>query len=868
MSTGIGARVPRKEDARHLAGKARFVGDLSFPGLWEVAFVRSPLAHARIRSITIPERHAGRVFTARDMEGVRPIRAESSLPTYKPSDYPPLARGKVRFAGECVALCIAPTRAEAEDVAEEVALDLEPLPAVTDSLAARRPGAPRVHDEWDDNLFLTTFVDGDVASVKERAAVVIEREYRTARQCMAPMEGKAVLACHDECKGQLVVYTSTQVPHLIRTGLSQLLELDQADVRVVAPDVGGGFGYKCVLQPEEISVSWAAMRTGRPLRWVEDRREHLTAGANTRQHHYRLTAYADERGRLLAVDAEITVDVGAYSVWPFTACLEAAQAGGNLPGPYAFDVYRCKTYSVATNKPGFTPYRGVARPGVCFAMELTIDAIARAVGREPADVRTENLVPAGAMPYTNVTGKHYDSGDYPASVAGARRMIDLDAVRTRQGRSRPAPERVDRLGDGRGRQGDFQRHPEQTGQPGAVPARPDEARPLPGRADPLDTVHARQGDSRPLPERAKQPDPAHAHRGSPEPDGRFIGVGFSTFTEQTAHGTRVFGAWGLPLVPGYEQATVKLAPSGAVEVRSGNHSFGQGLETTLAQVASEQLGIGVDRIRVTMGDTGETPYSTGAYASRGMVMAGGAVSKAAESLAGRIRKHAAHLLQTGPDRVSLAGGRANAAGGASVSFEDVARAWYLRPDQLPDDVDTRGLEVTEGYKPEVDTGVFTYATHAAVVAVDPDTGAVEILDYVLYEDCGRRVNPMILEGQSYGGAAQGIGTALFEESLYDENGQPLTSTFADYVVPGPVELPAMRIEHTESLSPYTRHGIKGIGEGAAIAPAGAVVNAINDALSPLNVEIDEIPATPRRILAAILEARASGAGGGGPERTP
>ena len=851
MSTGIGARVPRKEDARHLAGKARFVGDLSFPGLWEVAFVRSPLAHARIRSITVPERHAGRVFTARDMEGVRPIRAESSLPTYKSSDYPPLARGKVRFAGECVALCIAPTRAEAEDVAEEVALDLEPLPAITDSLAARRPGAPRVHDEWDDNLFLTTFVDADVASVKERAAVVVEREYRTARQCMAPMEGKAVLARHDERDHQLVVYTSTQVPHLIRTGLSQLLGLDQADVRVIAPDVGGGFGYKCVLQPEEVSVSWAAMRTGRPLRWIEDRREHLTAGANTRQHHYRLTACADERGRLLAVDAEITVDVGAYSVWPFTACLEAAQAGGNLPGPYAFDVYRCKTYSVATNKPGFTPYRGVARPGVCFAMELTIDAIARAVGREPADVRAENLVPADAMPYTNVTGKHYDSGDYPASVAGARRMIGLDAVRARQGRSRPLPERVDRaarLDTAQIRQGHSQLLPEPAARLDTAQARRDHAGQPAGESGRLDAVRACQG--------------------SPEPDGRLIGVGFSTFTEQTAHGTRVFGAWGLPLVPGYEQATVKLAPSGAVEVRSGNHSFGQGLETTLAQIASEQLGIGVDRIRVTMGDTGETPYSTGAYASRGMVMAGGAVSKAAESLAGRIRKHAAHLLQTGADRVSLAGGRANAIGGASVSFEDVARAWYLRPDQLPDDVDTQGLEVTEGYKPEVDTGVFTYATHAAVVAVDPATGAVEILDYVLFEDCGRRVNPMILEGQSYGGAAQGIGTALFEESLYDENGQPLTSTFADYVVPGPVELPAMRIEHVESPSPYTRHGIKGIGEGAAIAPAGAVVNAINDALGPLHVEIGEIPATPRRILAAILAAKASGASGDGSERTP
>ena len=776
MSTGIGARVPRKEDARFLTGQSQFVGDLSFPGLWEVAFVRSPHAHARIRSITVPERYAGRVFTGEDMEGVRPIRAESSLPTYKASDYPPLARDKVRFAGECVALCIAPTRAEAEDIAESVVLVVEQLPAVTDSLAARHPDSPRVHDEWDDNLFLTTSVDGDVESARKRAAVVIEREYRTARQCMAPMEGKAVLALHDERKGQLVVYTSTQVPHLIRTGLSELLGLDQADVRVIAPDVGGGFGYKCVLQPEEISVSWTAMRTGRPLRWVEDRREHLTAGANTRQHHYRITACADERGRLLAIDAEVTVDVGAYSVWPFTACLEAAQAGGNLPGPYAFDTYRCKTWSVATNKPGFTPYRGVARPGVCFAMELTIDAIARAVGREPADVRAENLVPAGAMPYTNVTGKHYDSGDYPASVAGARRMIDLDAVRARQR--------------------------------------------------------------------------------TPEPDGRLIGIGFSTFTEQTAHGTKVFGAWGLPLVPGYEQAMVKLAPSGTVEVRSGNHSFGQGLETTLAQVASEQLGIGIEHIRVTLGDTGETPYSTGAYASRGMVMAGGAVSKAAETLAGRIRKHAAHLLQTSDDRVSLSDGRAWA-GEASVSLGDIARAWYLRPDQLPDEVDTRGLEVTEGYKPEVDTGAFTYATHAAMVAVDPATGAAEILDYVLFEDCGRRVNPMILEGQSYGGTAQGIGTALFEESLYDENGQPLTSTLADYILPGPTELPSMRIEYTESLSPYTRHGIKGIGEGAAIAPAGAVINAINDALGPLNVEINEIPATPRRILAAILDAKRS-----------
>jgi carbon-monoxide dehydrogenase large subunit len=776
MSTGIGARVPRKEDARHLAGKAQFVGDLSFPRLWEVAFVRSPLAHARIRSITIPQQHQGRVFVADDMHGVAPIRAESALPSYKISSYPALAQGKVRFAGECVALCVAPTRAEAEDIADVVILDLEALPAVTDSLVSRRPDAPRIHEEWNDNLFLTTFVDDDIEAVKAHAAVVIEREYRTARQCMNPMEGKAVLARFDERDQQLVVYTATQVPHLIRTGLSQVLGVDQADVRVIAPDVGGGFGYKCVLQPEEVSVSWAARHLGRPLRWVEDRREHLTAGANTRQHHYLMKAYADKRGHLLALDVEITIDVGAYSVWPFTAGLEAAQAGGNLPGPYALDVYRCKTYSAATNKPAFTPYRGVARPGVCFAMELTIDAIARAVGREPADVRAENLVPASTMPYTNVTGKRYDSGDYPASIAQARRMIDLPQIRTRQQ--------------------------------------------------------------------------------IPEADGRLIGVGFSTFTEQTAHGTKVFAQWGLPLVPGYEQAMVKLAPSGAVEVRSGNHSFGQGLETTLAQIASEQLGLHVDHIRVLMGDTGITPYSTGAYASRGMVMAGGAVSKAAEVLGTRLRRHAAHLLQAQPEQVRLADGCA-IAGEASVSFADIAKAWYLRPDQLSDDVDTFGLEVTEGYKPEVDTGLFSYASHAALIALDAETGMVEILDYVIFEDCGRRVNPMILEGQAYGGAAQGIGSALFEESLYDDNGQPLTSTFADYLLPGPSELPLIRIDHAQYLSPHSRHGIKGVGEGAAIAPGGAIVNAINDALQSLGVEINEIPATPHRILSSILAAESA-----------
>ena len=569
-----------------------------------------------------------------------------------------------------------------------------------------------------------------------------------------------------------MVHSSTQVPHLIRVGLAEVLGIPQALVRISPPDIGGGFGYKCLLQPEEVAVAWLALTCRSAFRWIEDRREHLVAGANARQHHYKLTAYADRRGRLLGLDAEIAVDTGAYSVWLFTVCLEAAQAGGNLPGPYDFRAYRAKVLSVATNKPPFAPYRGVARPGVCFAIELTIDAIAHAVGREPADVRAENLVPASAMPYVNVTNKHYDTGDYPASLAEARKMIGLDAF----------------------------------------------------RAEP------RQDEC-----------------------GRYLGIGFATYTEQSAHGTAVFAAWGIPLVPGYDQAQVKLTPDGALEVKAGIPTIGQGLETTLAQIAHEVTGVRYDDIRVTLGDTATTPFSTGAYASRGIVMAGGAVSRASEVVAGRIKAIAAHLLQADPADVTMHDGRIQA-GAASLDFADIGRAWYLRPDQLPAAVATAGLEATEGYKPATDNGVFSYATHAAKVAVDAETGQVEILDYCIVEDCGRMVNPMIVEGQVYGGAAQGVGTALFEESTYDENGQPLASTLIDYLLPGATEIPRFRIRHMETPSPHSAHGIKGVGEGGAIAPAAAIVNAINDALTPLGARVNDIPASPERILAAVAQA--------------
>jgi len=771
---GIGARVKRKEDARHLRGRGSFVADMMLPGQREVAFLRSPIAHGRIVSIGKPPGCESSVFVRDDLADIADIVAANTVPGYRSSKCPPLAHGKVRFVGEAVAMCVAPTRALAEDLCAQVRLDVAELPVLVDAHLARADAGVRIHDEWPDNCFLTLNYESGFAAGSSNAPIVVTREMSLARQAMVPLEGKAVLACWDERSDQLVVYTSTQVPHIIRAGIAQFLGLSQGQVRVVSPDVGGGFGYKCVLQPEELCVAWLARKYRAPFRYIEDRREHLVAGANSRQHHYRLTGYADERGRLKALDAEITIDGGAYSNWPFTVALEPGQAIGNLPGPYDFRGYRCRTHCVATNKPGFLPYRGVARTGVCFAIELLMDAIARAVGRDPWEVRHENLVPASAMPYDNVARKHYDSGDYQESLRLAREKIDLCAWRARQ---------------------------------------------------------------------------AHG-----EPDGRRIGIGFATYCEQSAHGTSVFSAWGLPIIPGYDQATVRVTPDGGLEVRVGVHSHGQGMETTLAQVAHEVTGIDVANIRVVHGDTGLTPYSTGTYASRSMVMAGGAVANACKALLPRITAIGAHLMQStiGATRYE----NAEVVGPLrSVALQEIAEAWYMRPERLTPDVDVAGLEATVGFRPKVDTGAFSYASHAAVVAVDTELGDVEILDYVIVEDCGTVVNPMVVEGQARGGVAQGIGTAMYEESPYDANGQPLAASFADYLLPAATEIPAMRIFHMHTPSPYTEFGIKGMGEGGAIAPPAVIFNAVNDALAPLGVEVAETPLTPGRLHAALGRAK-------------
>jgi aerobic carbon-monoxide dehydrogenase large subunit len=772
---GVGARLLRKEDDRLIRGRGQFVADLHFTGMKDVAFVRSPLAHARVRGVKIPDAHRGAVFTMAELAGVRPIRAVSGLSGFKPSEQSPLASDKVRYVGELVAMCVAPTRAQAEDIAGAVDLDLAELPAVHDMLAALQPSSALLHQQWGDNVFLETSVDVNIGRALD-APVKVTREIRTSRQCMAPIEGRGVIAMWDSRLEQLVIYSACQMPHIVRTGLSECLGLDEGQVRVVAPDVGGGFGYKGILLAEEVCLGWLAMRLGRPVRWIEDRREHLTAGANCREHHYRITGYADGDGQLRGIDCEAVVDSGAYSAYPFSACLEAAQVASILPGPYDFPAYRCRTYSVATNKCPILPYRGVARTGVCFALELVLDAIAREVNIEPYEVRLKILVQPSQMPFYNITKKHFDSGDYPESLRRAVAAIDVAGVRARQ----------------------------------------------------------RQGEA----------------------DGRLIGVGFASYCEQAAHGTSIYSGWGIPMVPGYEQATARLTPDGGLELRVGVQSHGQSLETTLAQVAHEILGVDTAKIKVVHGDTAMTPYSTGTWGSRCMVMAGGAVSAACRELAGRAAKVGAQLLQTNAAQVTVRGGEVVGPGG-SISLREIARTWYLKPQNLPSDVDMGGMEATVGYRPNPDTGTFSYASHAAVVVVDPEIGDVKILDYVVVEDGGKLVNPMVVDGQILGGLAQGIGTALYEEMPFDAAGQPLASTLADYLLPGSTEVPAPRIQHMETPSPYTEFGVKGIGEGGAIAPPAAIANAVNDALRPLGAELLVSPITPHRILEAIACAGSS-----------
>jgi carbon-monoxide dehydrogenase large subunit len=769
----IGRSLLRKEDARFLVGAGRFVADVRSPGLMDVCFVRSPHAHAEVRDITRPDGYEDSVFTLADLGDLTVLEAGPELAAFRQTPYPALADGRVRYVGQAVAMTVAPTRAAAEDIADRVLVDYAELPAVVHCVEAMSPEAPKLFEGWGDNAYIRSTVAEGQPDLIASAPVRVRRQFRMNRQATVSLECRGVVAWWDERLEELVVHLSSQGPHVMRLGLAQALGLPEHKLRVIAPDVGGGFGGKNRLMPEEIAVAALALKTKLSLRWIEDRREHLMASVHARDHTYDLTIAADQDGRLIGIEGDVYIDAGAYALWPTGAFMEASMAARNLPGPYQMQALKINTYTVATNKAPLGPYRGVARPGACFAIERLVDEVARELGREPFELRRQNIVTAAQMPYATVGGMRFDTGDYVASLDGARDMIGLDGVRARQ----------------------------------------------------------RHGEA----------------------DGRAIGVGFAFYSEQSGHGQVEWTKRKSRVVPGYESAVARLLPDGSLMLLVGVQNHGQGHETTLAQIAAHELGIDPSRISVRYGDTATTPFGFGTFASRSIVFAGGAVARVCRDLAAKVKAIGAHFLQADVAAARIEAGAVHA-GGAKISIAEVARAANVRQELLPHGMSPL-LEATATYEPSDSAGVFSYGTHAVVVAVEPDTGEVEILDYAVMEDCGTMINPMIVDGQVQGGIAQGIGTALYEELPFDGAGQPLATTFADYMVPCAPEIPRVRIGHMSTPATSTEYGVKGVGEGGAIAPPAAIANAVVDAFRTIGAQFNETPLTPRRVSNAIAEAR-------------
>ncbi|HEV3365321.1 MAG TPA: xanthine dehydrogenase family protein molybdopterin-binding subunit [Acidimicrobiia bacterium] len=775
----FGQRVRRREDSRFLRGTARFIDDIVLPRMLWASFVRSTEPHAHIGTID-----AGAALAVPGVRGVttgamlagrvQPIRCDSTMPTWQGSAQPALATDKVRFVGEAIACVLADERAVAVDAAELVNVEYERLPALTDATGATAPGAPLLHEGWSDNYFIRRHfeTEGFDAAI-DGAPHRLTRTFTMARHSGIPLEPRGCIAEWDDASDVLVMRTATQVPHLLRTGLADFLGVAEHRIRVVAPDVGGGFGIKGNLNTEELVCARLAMDTGRPVKWIETRREHLLAAAHAREHTHEVDVGFDDDGVVLALRARLTVDVGAYSIYPWTSTMDTGMALGILPGPYRIRHYAVDSHAVATNKTPLGPYRGVARPAACFTIERVMDAVADTVEIDRAEVRRRNLVQAEDFPYTSVTGLVYDSGS----------MVES-----------------------------------------------------------LDLALAHAGEAAFRKEQADARD-----------RGRLLGLGMAVYTEQTAHTFTEFAKRGIPQTFGYETATVRMDPSGRLTLFLSVHSHGQGLETTMAQMAADALGVDLDSVRVSFGDTAEVAYGSGTFASRAAVLSGGAVHLAASDVAAKLRRIAAAALEAADDDIVLAGGRAFVRGTPTRGYEiaEIARWTYHNAQRLPPG-ETPVLEATRTYDAAPGTGTFANAAIVALVEVDAETGFVRLLRLVAVEDCGRVINPTIVEGQVHGGLAQGVGSALFEEFVYDTEGQLRTATLLDYLLPTPTDIPPIEVHHLETPSPFTIHGLKGMGEGGAIGPGAAIAAAVEDAIRPLTTaHVDRLPLTPERVLGWI-----------------
>ena len=758
----VGRAILRREDKALVAGDGRFTADLVAPR--QVRFVRSPVAAGRLLGVTAPA--GASVFTATDLAGVVPIRPMIDKFGYVPIAQTVLAQDVVRFCGEAVAAVVAATEAEAEDLAEQVVLDIESTAPVTDAQAALAEGASLVREDAPGNLVLDARFATPGFAHHER---VVPARVRSRRQNASPIEPRAAHAAFDRVSGRVTLTCTTQTPHLMRTVIADLLGMPEADLRVVAPDVGGGFGQKMSLAPEFVVLVWLARRLRTTLAWTEDRRENLMASFHSRDMAIALEGGFSPEGRLLSLSADVIANVGAYAPYPNTAAVEPLMSLAELPGPYDCAAYACRARGVVTNTCCSAPYRGVARPAITLAMERLMDRAAAALGLAPEEIRRRNLV--AKFPHTSPTGLVYDSGSYRETLEMAVAAAGVEAFRSRQA---------------------------------ALLA-----------------------------------------------EGRHLGLGIASFCERTGYGSPAFAARGMAVTPGWETVELALDPSGAVEARVGVSPHGQGLATTLAQIVADAVGVTPDAVRVVHGDTDRTPYGFGTFASRSLVLSGGALAIAGGALATKLRGIAGTMLEADPRDIELRDNLARVAGtDRTLPVAALARAAYHQAHRFPGL--GPGLREAATYDP---AGTFSNACHIAFVEVDIETCAVAIERYIVAEDAGRLINPMIAEGQIRGGVAQGIANALYEEIVYGETGDILTTTFADYLLPTCREIPRIEIHHLETISDATLTGAKGLGEGGTIGAPAAILNAINDALRPLGATIEEVPATPLRIHAALAAAR-------------
>ena len=766
----VGRRLKRKEDPRLIQGLAHYVDDLAPPGQLHAAFLRSPYAHARLRKIdrSAAERAPGvvAVLTGEDVRGVLGmIPTAAALPELKVPPHPPLAIDEVNHVGEPVAVVVADDRYRARDAVDLIEVDYEPLPAVTDPEKALEKNSPRVHAQFKDNQACLWKIEaGFPDKVFAKAYRVVRQRFVNQRLIPVAMEPRGVLASYDAGAEQLTVWSSTQIPHLLRTQIAAMLNVPEMRVRVIAPEVGGGFGSKLNVYGEEALIAHLAMKLGRPVKWIETRRENFLATIHGRDQINDVEAAVAKDGRILALKVRLVADLGAYHqlLTPAIPTL----TGLLLLGCYKIPAVKIEYVGVFTNKMATDAYRGAGRPEATFLIERMADLVAMELGMDPAEVRRKNFPRPKDFPYSTPTGVIYDSGNYEATLKKALELVGYQKLREEQKKL------------------------------------------------------------------WKQ--------------GRYLGIGLSTYVEICAMGPSSAMPAG-----GWESGTVRIEPTGKVTVLTGASPHGQGQETSFAQVVADELGVSPDDVIVIHGDTQAVPYGIGTFGSRATAVGGTAMYLCLQKLKQKLTRMAAHLLKVDPKRIELGEGTLFVKGSPkkSKAFLEVVQAAYMAK-TLPAGFEP-GLEATTFFEPPNFT--FPFGAHVCVVEVDAETGDVRLRRYVAVDDCGNVINPLLVDGQVHGGIVQSIGQALFEEAVYDENGQLVTGELMDYAIPRAAGLPRFETARTVTPSPVNPMGVKGVGEAGTIAATPAVVNAVVDALRPLGVRDIRMPLKRERLW-EILQA--------------